>query len=310
MTTYGTMNVVVLRQLPRDTLLRSNFMANSDYGYVRSFEQWDALPPSNWIVVRIDGRGFSKHCKKYDFEKPNDKRALDLMNAAATEVVRSLVDIVLAYGQSDEYSFVLHELVTLFERRAAKLATTVATAFTAEYCMQWSSFFPDKPLERPYPTFDGRCVCYPKRKILRDYLSWRQADCHINNLYNTTFWNMVLKGGRGNAEAEQALKGTVASDKNEILFSRFGINYNNEPLIYRKGTVIYRAYDDCNTDDGNASTSGGKVADPESRTQMEKERKKKMKARLVLEHVDIIGDAFWDARPYILAGKRGEEMGE
>ena len=283
-------------------------MANSEYEYVRKFEQWDALPPSNWIVVRIDGRGFSKLCKKYDFEKPNDKRALDLMNAAATEVVRSLVEVVLAYGQSDEYSFIFHESATLFDRRASKLATTVATTFTAEYCMQWSTFFPNQPLERPYPTFDGRCICYPKRKILRDYLSWRQADCHINNLYNTTFWNMVLKGGMSNTEAEQALKGTVASDKNEILFSRLGINYNNEPLVYRKGTVVYRAYD--NEDSihegyGDGMNGSGKAADATSKTQVDKERKRRQKARIAVEHVDIIGDAFWDARPYVLIGKRG-----
>ena len=81
-------------------------MTNSEFEYVRKFEQWDALPPSNWIVVRVDGRGFSKLCKKYEFEKPNEKRGIDLMNASATEVVKALVDVVLAYGQSDDYSFV------------------------------------------------------------------------------------------------------------------------------------------------------------------------------------------------------------
>jgi tRNA(His) guanylyltransferase len=39
---------------------------------------------------------------------------------------------------------------------------------------------------------------------------------------------------------------------------------------------------------------------------MEKERKKRLKAKIAVEHVDIIGDAFWDQRPYILAGKRGD----
>lgn len=72
--------------------------------------------------------------------------------------------------------------------------------------MQWPDFFPDTPLTRPYPTFDGRTVLYPNQHILRDYLSWRQADCHINNLYNTTFWTMVLKGGMSNTDAEEALK--------------------------------------------------------------------------------------------------------
>jgi len=41
--------------------------------------------------------------KKYGFEKPNDRRALDLMNAAATGVMREMPEVILAYGMSDEY---------------------------------------------------------------------------------------------------------------------------------------------------------------------------------------------------------------
>ncbi|WPH04850.1 tRNAHis guanylyltransferase [Acrodontium crateriforme] len=275
-------------------------MANTEFGYVRSFEQWDALPPSNWIVVRIDGRGFTKLCKKYDFAKPNDTRAIALMNSAAEQVVRSFVDVVLAYGQSDEYSFIFAENTALFDRRNSKLATSVATLFTAEYCLQWKDFFPGTELERPFPTFDGRCVCYPKQAILRDYLSWRQADCHINNLYNTVFWTLVLKGGRTTTEAEHELKGSLAADKNEILFKQFGINYNNEDEIWRKGTVIYRAYDDHQQQDGTTS----KKADPTSKNQLEKEKKRKQKAKIMVEHTDIIKDTFWNERPYILASKR------
>lgn len=32
----------------------------------------------------------------------------------------------------------------------------------------------------------------------------------------------------------------MSADKNEILFKRFGINYNNEEEIYKKGSVLYR----------------------------------------------------------------------
>jgi len=44
---------------------------------------------------------------KYNFEKPNDRRALDLMNAAAKAVMSEHPDIVIGYGVSDEYRFVL-----------------------------------------------------------------------------------------------------------------------------------------------------------------------------------------------------------
>jgi len=63
---------------------------------------------------------------------------------------------------------------------------------------------------------------------------------HINNLYNTTFWAMIQKGGMSATEAEEQLKGSVSADKNEILFSRYKINYNNEPDMLRKGSVVFR----------------------------------------------------------------------
>jgi tRNA(His) guanylyltransferase len=45
----------------------------------------------------------SRFSLKYNFKKPNDTRALELMNAAATEVMSEFPDVVLAYGMSDEY---------------------------------------------------------------------------------------------------------------------------------------------------------------------------------------------------------------
>ena len=113
---------------------------------------------------------------------------------------------------------------------------------------------------------------------------------------------MVIKGETSQTDAELELKGTVSGDKNEILFKRFGINYNNEPMIFRKGSVVYRKYD---VKEGSAGDIGDKGDVPMTKTQLERERKRKMKAEVVVEHCDLIQDAFWEARPYILAGKRG-----
>jgi hypothetical protein len=41
-------------------------------------------------------------------------------------------------------------------------------------------------------------------------------------------------------------QGTVASDKNEILFSQYGINYNSEPEMFKKGSVVFREVIDTN----------------------------------------------------------------
>lgn len=68
----------------------------------------------------------------------------------------------------------------------------------------------------------------------------------------------MQKGGLDATQAEERLKvscfngmsmvgvwlilmqGTIASDKNEILFSEFKVNYNDEADIFKKGSVIYR----------------------------------------------------------------------
>ena len=56
----------------------------------------------------------------------------------------------------------------------------VVSLFTATYVRDWPKLFPEQPLLCT-PCFDGRAVLYPTDDILRDYLSWRQADTHINN---------------------------------------------------------------------------------------------------------------------------------
>ena len=87
------------------------------------------------------------------------------------------------------------------------------------------------------PTFDCRIVLYPNIDTLKDCFKWRQVDCHINNLYNTVFWCLMKKGIK-NTDVENRLKDTNSGEKNEILFSEFGINYNNIEPVYRRGTVI------------------------------------------------------------------------
>ena len=44
-------------------------MANSKFEYVKQFEQPDSLLPNTWIVVRLDGRGFTKYAVSSSFQK-------------------------------------------------------------------------------------------------------------------------------------------------------------------------------------------------------------------------------------------------
>lgn len=103
-------------------------------------------------------------------------------------------------------------------------------------------------------------------------------------------------------------QGTVSSDKNEILFSRFGINYNNEEEIYKKGSVVYRQYqlEDHQPQTLTTQAMESQATTELSKTQQEKMRKLRRKAQVVVDHVDIIKDEFWQRRPWLLSGKPGK----
>jgi tRNA(His) guanylyltransferase len=251
----------------------------------------------------------------HQFVKPNDIRGLHLMNKCAQACMLSFSDIIMAYGESDEYSFVLRKDSVMYSRRESKISTSIVSCFAANYVFHWAACFPDTVLQYA-PQFDSRVVCYPSLRNLRDYFSWRQADCllpffifilffpfrtfphyfsfspltadttgHINNLYNTTFWALVQKGGLTTHEAEQALVGSFAADKNEILFGRFGINYNNEPEMMRKGSTVLRL----EHEESVVKMCPKSKDDPtlEGRTVTRKRRAP------AIVHLDMIGDAFW-----------------
>ncbi|XP_011137786.1 probable tRNA(His) guanylyltransferase [Harpegnathos saltator] len=251
-------------------------MAKSKFEYVKEFERDDHCLPNCWIVVRIDGRNFSKFCETHQFVKPNDVAALELMNRAAITVMEDFKEIILGFGQSDEYSFVFRKDTELYKRRASKLMSNVNSLFTSAYVYHWPRFLRGKELYYP-PSFDARVVLYPTDKNLRDYLAWRQADVHVNNLYNTCFWNLILKGKLTPSQAEEKLRGTLSSHKNELLFQEFGINYNNEPPLFRKGTMLIRKL----------------VPDVTGR----------LKPAVVPLVDDIINDRFWKENPEVIGLK-------
>ncbi|XP_004541163.3 putative tRNA(His) guanylyltransferase isoform X1 [Maylandia zebra] len=268
---------------------RSSNMAKSKFEYVRNFETDDTCLRNCYIVVRLDGRNFHKFAEQHKFAKPNDDRALGLMTRSARSVMEELEDIVVAYGQSDEFSFVFNRSSTWFKRRASKLMTHVASQFSSSYVFYWKEFFENQPLLYP-PGFDGRVVLYPSNRNLRDYLSWRQADCHINNLYNTVFWMLVQRKGLSTTQAEDRLKGTLAGDKNEILFTEFGINYNNESAVHKKGTTLIWEKRDETVIKRTKLPNGEEKDMPVTRS----------RRRVEAYHCDLIGEQFWEEHPDIL----------
>ncbi|XP_018020199.1 uncharacterized protein LOC108676602 isoform X2 [Hyalella azteca] len=220
-------------------ILEDKTVLKAKFEKLLKFERLESLTPHAWVVVRIDGRAFHKLSKQHNFEKPNDLRAIQLMNIAAATVMHWMPDIVISYGESDEYSFVFDRYGSRYPRSTSALVAQCVSLFTGAYVKNWRMCFGEDCRLKTLPVFDGRSIEYPTNTSLRDYLSWRQADCHINNLYNTAFWGLINLRGYSNVEADKKLSGTFSRDKRALLLE-MGIEYDEEPTIHRKGSVIYR----------------------------------------------------------------------
>jgi tRNA(His) guanylyltransferase len=99
----------------------------------------------------------------------------------------------------------------------------------------------------------------------------------------------------------------VSSQKHEILFSQFGINYNALPSPFRKGSVLVREKKTFQVADECASQLLDGEPDPPVvlKRVLElpgRQKERQGSTRITLLHCDIIGDEFWEQRPYLLDG--------
>ncbi|CAG7721747.1 unnamed protein product [Allacma fusca] len=211
-------------------------MEKFGWEYIKSLQPEDTYLPECWSVARIHGIGFHKLASLHKWKRPTDERALKLMTRAAKSVMLDLKDITMAYGHNDEYSFVFKRETQIFERRAVKIVAAIVSQFSAAFAVFWNEFFPDTELQFP-PSFDCCIWALQTHQNVRDYFSWRQAECHFENLYNTAYSNL-LQDGVSKTDVEKELSGASVRVLNEILLSRFNMEYKNKPELYKQGTVI------------------------------------------------------------------------
>jgi tRNA(His) guanylyltransferase len=183
------------------------------------------LPPGAWVILRLDGRGFSRFTEGH-FEKPFDARFHGTMVQTAQAVLEGLQGLY-AYTESDEISVLVPRTWDLFDREVEKAVSLSAGLASAAFSLACGTRV----------QFDSRTILAAESEQVMDYFRWRQADAARCALNGWTYWTL-RKAGQSVAEATAALEGKSVSDKNELLFQA-GINFNDLPLWQRRGTGLY-----------------------------------------------------------------------
>ena len=133
------------------------------------------------VVLRVDGRAFSKLSKKLD--KPFDSRFTSAMDAVTHALCREIQGAVFGYYQSDEASILIVDYKNLasepwFDGRVQKMCSIAGSIATLAFYKAFSSL-PSKLFESL--AFDARVFNVP-REDATNYFIWRQRDCERNSV--------------------------------------------------------------------------------------------------------------------------------
>ena len=212
------------------------------------------------VAIRIDGKAFHTFTK--GFYKPFDDILIKTMQETTKYLCENIQGCVLGYTQSDEITLILVDYQKLtssawfdyevqklcsisasmatmafnkfFERNAENYIQNCATDYeidglygkgTLEY--QLCEIY-QKAAEKD-AMFDARCFNIPKEEVT-NLIYWRQLDATRNSI------QMV---GQANFSHKE-LQNKSCNDIQDMLHEQKGINWNDYPTVYKRGTACIK----------------------------------------------------------------------
>jgi tRNA(His) guanylyltransferase len=186
------------------------------------------------VVIRCDGKGFSKWTKRQQMVKPFDDRMCKAMANTMLEVASHIEGCVFGYTQSDEMTFVLRndqstESEPWFGNRVQKMASIVSSMVTAHF---------NAKMMGPIAYFDARVFAVPTVMEAINCLVWRQNDATKNSISCAAYYEVGKV--KGKKTARNLMHGLNQKQQQELLFKEANINWNDYPSMYKRGLGCYR----------------------------------------------------------------------
>ena len=183
------------------------------------------------VIARLDGRCF--HSLTHRLERPFDINFIRIMKAVASYGMDES-DATCAYVQSDEISLIwqTYELKSqiFFGGRIQKMASVLAATASVWSAELFNNVFTFEYPNCQHPTFDGRVWQVPTEFEATNYLIWREADATRNSI------QMVAQHHLGHS----ACQNLSCNQLQEALFQQHGINWNDYPGSFKRGTYLIR----------------------------------------------------------------------
>lgn len=201
------------------------------------------------VMIRIDGKAF--HTFTRGFQKPFDNILIKSMQETMQYLCENIQGCVFGYTQSDEITLILVDYKKLtssawFDYEVQKMCSISASMATMAFNKIFSSIVNDyyshheldkdkeylnkliKAAEKG-AMFDSRCFNVPKEEVT-NFVYWRQLDATRNS---------IQMMGQANFSHKE-LQNKTCNMIQDMLFTQKGINWNDLPIVYKRGSTCIK----------------------------------------------------------------------
>ena len=202
------------------------------------------------VIIRLDGNAF--HTFTRGFKKPFDEVFSKSMQETMQHLCENIAGCVFGYTQSDEITLVLVDYQTYstsawFDNEIQKICSISASMATLAFNKYFKNNVckvadssADFILTTIYNNaiakggmFDSRCFNIPKEEVA-NCLIWRQQDAVRNSIQATAQCNF----------SHAQLQHKNCDQLQEMLFQEKGINWNNTPTKFKRGSCCIKQFDE------------------------------------------------------------------
>lgn len=181
------------------------------------------------ILIRLDGKAF--HTFTRGLARPYDSRLSDLM-VGTTKFLVEQSNALIGYTQSDEISLCIYTDCPNSEvylgGRIQKLCSVLPSMATAYFNHHLPAAIPEKAGKMAY--FDCRVWNTPDLVEAANVFVWRELDATKNAI------SMAAQA----YFSHRVLQGKHAGEMQGMLWSEHGINFNDYPSNFKRGTYVRR----------------------------------------------------------------------
>ena len=182
------------------------------------------------LLARLDCRSFHSFTK--GLKRPYDER----LSKCMIETTKFLVEethACVGYTQSDEISLAWFvdakgDSEYLFDGKFSKLNSVLAALASVKFMKLILEHVPEKAMQTP--VFDCRTWQVPTLDLAADAFLWREFDATKNSISMAAHAYFPHK----------SLQGLNGSEKQERLWAEKGINWNDYPIFFKRGTYVQR----------------------------------------------------------------------